>query len=45
VAEGTGIVQSGEKEAQGRPYHSPQLTEGGCSEVDVSLFSHVTAVG
>ena len=25
AAEGTGVVQSGEEEAQGIPYHSPQL--------------------
>ena len=27
VTEGTGIVQFGEEEAQGRPYHSLQLPE------------------
>jgi len=33
--------QSGEEEAQGRPYCSLQLN-GGCSEVGVGLCSHVT---
>jgi len=28
TAEGTGIVQSGGEEAEGRPYHSLQLAEG-----------------
>jgi len=28
AAEGTGIVQSGEEEVQGRPYRSLQLPEG-----------------
>jgi len=41
--EGTGIVQSGEEEAQRNPYHSPQLT-GGFGEVGVGLFSQVTAI-
>ena len=27
AAEGTGIIQSGEEEARGRPYHSVQLLE------------------
>jgi len=27
VAEGTGVVQPGEKEAEGRPAHSLQLSE------------------
>ena len=36
--EGTGIVQSGEEEALGRPYLCPQLPE-------VGLFSQVMVIG
>jgi len=39
VAEGTGIVQSGEEEAQGRPHCSLQVPEKRCGEVGVGLFS------
>ena len=35
VAEGAGIVQSGEKEAQGRPCGSLQL-RGGCGEMKLA---------
>ena len=44
VAEGTGIVQSGEKEARGRPYHLLQCLKGNGGEVGIILFSQVTAV-
>ena len=45
VAEGTGVVQSGEEEAQGRPHCSIQLLKGGWSDVGVSLCSQITTVG
>ena len=43
MAEGAGIVQCGEEEAQGRPGCTLQLKGGG--EVGVSLFSQVTVMG
>jgi len=41
VAEGTGIISSGEEEAEERSYCS--LQPPGCSEAGVSLFSQVTS--
>jgi len=38
VAEVTGVISSGEKEAEGRPY-----LKGDCSEEGVGLFSQVTS--
>ena len=43
MAEGTGIAQSGEEEAQGTSYHSLQLPDGGCVDVGASLFSCLTS--
>jgi len=43
TAEGTGRVQSGEKETEGRPYHSLQLLERGCSKVSVNFFSQIAS--
>jgi len=43
AAKGTWIAQSGEEEAQGRPYHSVQLPEGDCGKVGVSFFSHIAS--
>ena len=45
VAERTGIVQSGEEEAQGDLIILYDPLKGGCGEVDVGLFSQVTAIG
>lgn len=44
VAEGTGMGQFGEGDAQGGPYGSLQLPEG-CGEVGVDLCSQVTSIG
>jgi len=44
VAEETQTVQSGEVEPQGKRY-SALLPEGGCGELGVGFFSHVTAIG
>jgi len=43
VAEGAGIVQSGEEEAQRRPYHSLLLPERRAWWGGVSLLSHITS--
>ena len=40
LAEETGLVQSGEKEAEGRLCWSLQLPKGGCGEVDAGLQSN-----
>jgi len=45
VAEGAGVVQSGEEEARGDPMALYNSQNGGCSKVEVSLFSQVTAMG
>ena len=45
TAEGTGMTQSGEEEAQGRPYCSLQLLKGDSDEMGVGLYSQVTAIG
>ena len=45
MAERTGIVQSGEEEAQGDLIILYDPLKGGCGEVDVGLFSQVTAIG
>jgi len=42
AAEGTGIVQSGGEEAQGRPHCALQLPERRSCEVGVGLFSLIT---
>lgn len=36
--EGSGVVQPGEDEAQGGPFHPLQLLEGGCRDIEVGLF-------
>jgi len=45
VAEGAGIVWSGEKEAEGKTYCSIELPRGGCSKVGVGLFCLVASDG
>jgi len=37
--EGIGMLQSGEEEAQGRPYHSLRDLKRGGSKVEIHLFS------
>jgi len=39
----SGIVQSGEEEARGTPYCS-LYQKGGCSKVEVGLFSQATVI-
>ena len=43
MAEGTGIIQSGEEEARGELTALHNHVKGGCGEVGLSLFSQVTA--
>lgn len=43
MPEGAGIVQPGEKQAQGRPYWSLQLPERRLQPGGVALFSQVTS--
>ena len=45
MAEGAGIVQFGEEEAQGDLIAYYNHLKGGCSELGVGLFSRVTVVG
>jgi len=45
AAEGTGIVQSGEEEAQGRPYSLYNCLKRDCAEVRVGLCFQVTVAG
>jgi len=45
VAEGTGIVQPGEEKLRGDLIALYSSLKGGCSEVGISPFSQITAVG
>jgi len=45
ATEGTGIVQFGEEEAQGRPHHPLNCLKAICGEVGVGLFSWMTVTG
>jgi len=45
MAEGTGLVQPGEEEAQRDLTALFNSVKGGCSKVRVRIFSQITAIG